>query len=808
VTVVLDDVHWADAGSVELLEYLLRQPPRAPFLLAVAYRPRQVEPRLAAALARAAESAALRLDLPPLSLPDVAELLGTGVSRARTQELFEVSGGNPFYLDALARLASSGQLPAGGLLPEADGAVRMALAAEFGALPADAALVAQAAAVVGDPFDPELIAEVAEVDVEATVRILDELSRRDLIRPEDRARRFHYRHPLVRSAAYSSAPAGWRLGAHARAAAGLARRGASALTRAHHVERAAHVGDEQAIAVLVEAADAAFATAPSLAVHWLRTAISLLPHEPSADDRRLGLMLLRARGLIVTGRFAECRQVLHDVMALVPGGSSTQRRTAVSMWGAVERMTGRYEEAHALLVAELATIPEQDAPFAAALRTEMAAGELHCSRFAEAHQAVAEIVAAGELPPLMHAFAQTILSSAATYLGYFDEAHRALGEAQQCLDGLSDGVLAQRLSLTLEVAWCEMGLERYDDALRHIRRGMALATRTGQGHMHADLLLALAVVYMQLGRLTDAAECAEATAEHLLLLGRGALREAMLARQSEIALLSGDPKAALRLAEQSVAAALPGQFWWSGLGSMTLAAARLATGDPDGCLREVERAGDPAQIAHTGAMRRIWHDVLVQAELARGDIPAAVRWAEAAEAALLPGDLPGRTAHAGLAVARAALAAGDAQAAAARAEQVAEAFAAVRYPLFEGQARQLLAAALDALGRAEEAAEQLGQAKRIFAGCGARGMHAAVVHDQRARGARLPRTRGGDSIAGLTGRQREIAELVAEGCTNRQVAERLFMSPRTVETHLSQIFSKLGISSRAALASHLARMKP
>lgn len=60
----------------------------------------------------------------------------------------------------------------------------------------------------------------------------------------------------------------------------------------------------------------------------------------------------------------------------------------------------------------------------------------------------------------------------------------------------------------------------------------------------------------------------------------------------------------------------------------------------------------------------------------------------------------------------------------------------------------------------------------------------------------------------LTPQQREIAELAAAGLTNKQIGERLFLSPRTVSTHLYQLFPKLGVTSRAALRDALADLPP
>src|SRR3954468_22034880 len=104
LVLVLDDLHWADAASVELVGALLRRPPAAAVLLALAVRPRQVPERLSAALDRAHRTEELtRIELGALSHEEARQLLGTAVERADATVLYEESGGNPFYLEQLAR---------------------------------------------------------------------------------------------------------------------------------------------------------------------------------------------------------------------------------------------------------------------------------------------------------------------------------------------------------------------------------------------------------------------------------------------------------------------------------------------------------------------------------------------------------------------------------------------------------------------------------------------------------------------------------------------------------------------------------
>jgi predicted ATPase len=106
VVLALDDMHWADPASVELLCYLLAHFPKAALLLAVAFRPAQTPPQLAAALQAAARNGvAERLELTTLSLPQAAQLLGEDLGRTTVEQLYQQSGGNPFYLEQLARAA-------------------------------------------------------------------------------------------------------------------------------------------------------------------------------------------------------------------------------------------------------------------------------------------------------------------------------------------------------------------------------------------------------------------------------------------------------------------------------------------------------------------------------------------------------------------------------------------------------------------------------------------------------------------------------------------------------------------------------
>ena len=316
LVLLLDDLHWADSGSIELLGALLRRPLAAPVLLALAVRPRQVPERLAAPLDRAHRAGALtRLDLRALSREEARDLVGPAAADA----LYADSGGNPFYLEQLARSAGGASaapgLKLGGV--EVPRAVAASLAEELAALDGTARLVLEGAAVAGDPFEPELAAAAAGVAELAAVEALDELLRRDLVRHTDVPRRFRFRHPLVRGAVYEGVPGGWLLAAHERCAAALAARGAPAVARAHHVEHSARHGDVEAVAVLAAAGEAAAQRTPAGAARWYAAALRLLPADAAAEQR-IGLLMASAGALAAAGRFADAHAALLESLEIVP----------------------------------------------------------------------------------------------------------------------------------------------------------------------------------------------------------------------------------------------------------------------------------------------------------------------------------------------------------------------------------------------------------------------------------------------------------------------------------------------------------
>jgi DNA-binding NarL/FixJ family response regulator len=241
-----------------------------------------------------------------------------------------------------------------------------------------------------------------------------------------------------------------------------------------------------------------------------------------------------------------------------------------------------------------------------------------------------------------------------------------------------------------------------------------------------------------------------------------------------------------------------------------LAATRLAAGDVTGALRDVEEAaeadlsnGGQPQWAHGSVLTAVGNaDRAVP--LLRDAVPLAPPvlrpevTADLVDALLATGDVSGaRAALAGQAVpARAEAAVLHAEGRAADAAAAARVPAA---PLLAARLRLLEGRALAAAGDRAAALAALTDAESALHGFGAARWRDEAVRELRRLGHRVRRDAGA-ALDGLTGREREIADLVAAGRTNREVAEQLVLSPKTIEAHLRNIYAKLGVRSRVELA--------
>ena len=275
-----------------------------------------------------------------------------------------------------------------------------------------------------------------------------------------------------------------------------------------------------------------------------------------------------------------------------------------------------------------------------------------------------------------------------------------------------------------------------------------------------------------------------------------------------MAVYRGDTEAALRAGEESVELSRDfGNRWTSAAAGTTLAVARLEAGQPERCRTEMLDAGGGQDLCLLGAQHRCaGYEALTLAELALGDPRAADGWATRAEAAAAPGR-PVSAGHAQRARAAVSLATGDPARAAELALGAAAAEEAAGARVAAARSRTLAGRALAEAGHRDQAIVELQRAEAELAEIGATRFADQAARELRRLGRKVTRTgRGGAAnVLGLSNRELEVANLVTAGRTNREIARQLFLSEKTVETHLSSVFHKLGVTSRAAVAGVLTR---
>jgi DNA-binding CsgD family transcriptional regulator len=765
LVLLLDDVHWADDASLELLDHLVRHPPRARVVVVAAYRPRQAPPRLSAALSDGVEE----ISLSALTFDEARELVGDDLDRTR----YDAAAGNPLYLEALSRH------------PDADG--HTALAAELATLGHVDLQVARAVAVVADVAEPALVAAAADLPMADTLAALDRLTERDLLRPLGTSGGVRYRHPLLRSVVYQGIGSGWRFAAHARTAAALAASKAPATVRAHHVEQSAAHGDKAAVDTLVEAAVAYMNTAPSTAAHWLQAALRLLPADPAEEQMRLGLLGMLAKALGVTGELQRSREVLHEVLGLMPAEPAVPRAQVVGFCAQIERLLGRHAEAQALVLGELNGLSDPDSAAAAVLKLELANGGLVGGNFADvrdwAREALATARRVGDGPLLaatigacvQHAYIKGVVD---------DEVLALLDESTAMVDSLLDNDLVRHLEAAVALGWNELVYERWDGSIRHLARGMQLARVSGQNHLVTYLQIGQGTAYGLRGQLREAAACFDDAAEAALLTRSDELRTMALAQQSWIVTWMGDVEEGVRLGTEAVRLAGPVRDWFAGVAHGMLAQARMYAGDAEGAVALLRRAGGDEDLSGFEPVTRVSYlQLLAEAESECRRPADALRWAELAQkvAVTLGRQLP--LAFAQLARAHALRATAPLEAAE-EAVAAAETFAHMGDRVDSGRARLVAAGALAAAGKAKAARVEGDLANALFRECGA-----ALF--ERIAGRLKPAVQ-----VLLTPRELTVLALAAESLTAEAIARRLGIATGTVQKHLENAYRKLGTSDR------------
>jgi len=787
---VVDDLHWCDAPSLRCLAYIARRLPGSGIVLALSLRTGEPGTDSVLVAELASNPDAVRVAPRPLTEGGVtglvAERLGTGGDPAFIHACMEATGGNPLLLgQLLSSLADEGVRPAAGEV----GAVRRigpraisrTVLLRLHRLGPHAVAVAQALAVLG-LAEMRVVAALADLSEAETAAAASALARADIF---DRHAPAQFVHPLVRDAIYYEMPFSDRALRHARAAVVLAERDAPAEQIATHLLLAPCRSDPWVVDVLAEAAASARARgAADTAVSLLTRAIA----EPPPAERRpqllldLGMAETLTSGPAAAAHLREAWQALDD---------PRRRAHAAAILGRVLFFTAPPGDAAAVVRCAAAETPGELVDERQALRAlELAAARYGMGGTPTAAELEA-ITIEGDGPgaKMLAAMVSFCLAMAGA------DAGRCAGLAQRAL--ADDVLIAADPGLFPVPALMVLTMADRDEALVGWEKLLDLAHRRGSlvGVLSVQLWSARTLLWR--GDLRDAQERLEAARERFAEWGRRRSRETY-----GPAFLAG-------------ALTLRGD----------LAAARTvldgAQQDDDGSDGFVQLLGSRAQLLVAEGRYADALDLtrrLQECEAAIGAFPGWPPWRSLrarALAALGHGEEALAIAHEEVELARRFGAAGvvgqslralgeiDPRDGPDRLQEAVEV-------LERSTARYELAAGLVSLGRAlrlarhpTDARAPLRRALELAHRCGADGLVEQARAELYATGVR-PRGTERTGPGSLTVSERRVAQLAVEGRTNKEIAQELYVTLKTVEVHLSSCYRKLGIGSRRDLAAALA----
>ncbi len=796
--ICLDDVQWADSGTAAALRALPSRLATVPIGWVIARRPGQGSAQIRSAVDFLAGQGAAKITLGPLDQAGVAQMAADVLRAEPDSELLRMTerpAGSPFLLvellsglreERLVRVESGRAELVEWRLPHR---VSESMRLRLERMGDSARQVASVAAALGRRFSLDDVAAMLNRSPSELLSPVDELIHADLLAERDG--RLMFGHDLTLEAVRASVPGSVRRSLDRQAASVLLARGALPVEVAARLAESAEPGDEVAITTLFRAAETLGATDPGAAADLSQRALELAPRR---HPLRGPLVAQTAVWLHAAGRGEEAKAfadtALHE--AFPPEQEAEVRLSIAGMFAISSDV--RAEECRQALA--LPGLP-------ATLRARHLALLFHnlvtAGRGDDAGAMLEEVtLAVRDCDDVAARFALELAQSGLMYAdGEFPAALEMVEKAVRT--GLRTGD-DTRGHLTYQ--WrCDLltMADRLDESLQMSTEGVASAQRDRQGWALSIFETGRGRQLLQMGRLADAAaalegqltvELAPQIVSVLDAAGVGAL--------GRVATHLGDPALSRRARE--IAQVMLGQSAPSVRrhAAWLLALQEMAAGDAAGAHEWLRALGVEERLSIVPLFPMDVADEarLIHIALAAHDDELAAHAADAAQC------------RARLNPQIRSLAASAAHATGLLDHNRKDLAEAVR--LYEGGPRPLAwAAALEDLGvaivdggEANEAVEVFGRALELYARAGAAWDAGRVRGRLRALGVRrrlLAAQRPGRGWAALTDSELAVARLVAQGLTNREVAERLFVSQHTVSGHLRHVFAKLDVNSRVEL---------
>jgi tetratricopeptide (TPR) repeat protein len=795
----IDDLHWADLASLRWLVYLARRIEGLAVLVLAATRSGEpgVDPQLLTGLTAEPSAAVLRLDA--LSQAASAELIGERFAGHTDAEFaaacHRVSGGNPFLLrELIEAVREDGMAPEAESVPRieelAPETVTRSILLRLARLPEGAEPLARAVAILGLGSEMRHAAALAGLEDEPAATAADALAAASIL---SHGRPLRFAHPLLQAAVYEQIPESERALAHARAGRLLADEGAPVEQITAQLLHAEPAGEDWVVQALQGAArDALSRGVPEVAIAYLRRA--LIEPPPSSSRPELFRELVDA-GLRVAD-FSIFREVPGDPVRELTRDRETLSGSALDL-GTFLYFSGRFDEATEVIDrAIVAAIEAEDYQRAMTLEARLLSMEQFMPPEARARlERYAGRVAPGTPQ-------ERLWLAMRAWWGHFPGG--SMGEATELAgQALAGGLLEEQPDMPIVIltilvlaradaldeagTWIERVLE---DARR---RGSVLSFTSGIG-MRA---------YLDRRRGDVASSAAEAR-EAFELSGQHGLAShpVWLAWLVDALVDLGE----LEEADEQITASgfggeLPDNYWF-GMLRWARAGLWVAQGKVDEALSDyrhmLEVAGDTWPNAYPLA------STIALALNSRNEDPEEAR--RLAEWELDEARKGGTPRGMGVALRALGLIEGG-EAGIELLREAVETLAPSPARLEYARALADLGAALRRAKHRSEARDPLRQALELAHRCGATPLAERAREELAASGAK-PRRVMLSGVESLTPSELRVARMAADGMENKAIAQALFVTVKTVETHLGHVYGKLEISSRRDLAESLGDPMP